>query len=381
MKNSTDYWFTIEPYVYINIASNCVLLYNTLDGATLESNKTEVVVLLKKILQEENCGVVLLKSEQYKQKEVNSFIRKLQEKYMGDIIDVTLSKGKPVQLLPYVNFPAKREKTYNFSRLENILQTLSEISIYIDHTIDIAKLISFVKSIPNELTFNVSGDLKENKDTNSLLSFLNKLSSPKNILCSYSNVMVLEPNFNNNFFYKVSVHFPIDIEQWNKSIQSLYHQDLPFEYIFDVTSLEECQQVERYVEQYQIGKYHLHPVYTGNNIDFFEKNIFLKKDDILSTSMSIKDFFFNQSMNSHDFGKINIMPNGDTYANVYHPLLGNIYVHSIDEIVEKELKEGKSWLRIRNQKPCKNCLYQWLCPPPSEYEIVLGRHNLCNVKE
>ena len=32
MKNVSDYWFTIEPYVFVDIKSKHVLLYNTLDG-------------------------------------------------------------------------------------------------------------------------------------------------------------------------------------------------------------------------------------------------------------------------------------------------------------------------------------------------------------
>lgn len=43
-------------------------------------------------------------------------------------------------------------------------------------------------------------------------------------------------------------------------------------------------------------------------------------------------------------------------------------------------EEGKSWFNIRNQPPCNSCIYQWLCPPPSNYEIAIGRPNLCHVK-
>lgn len=75
------------------------------------------------------------------------------------------------------------------------------------------------------------------------------------------------------------------------------------------------------------------------------------------------------------------MPNGDVYANVNHSALGNISTHSIHGIVQKELEEGKSWLRIRNHAPCNTCIYQWLCPSPSDYEIVIGRPNLCRVKQ
>lgn len=82
----------------------------------------------------------------------------------------------------------------------------------------------------------------------------------------------------------------------------------------------------------------------------------------------------------HDFGKLNILPNGDVYANMSHPRVGNIFSDSVYEIIEKEIQEGKSWLRIRNQPPCNKCIYQWLCPSPSNYEIAIGRPNLCNIE-
>lgn len=96
--------------------------------------------------------------------------------------------------------------------------------------------------------------------------------------------------------------------------------------------------------------------------------------------LSMKDFFAKKSFNIYDFGKITVMPNGDIYANVNYPLLGNICTHTIYDIILKELEEGKSWLRIRDQIPCNTCIYQWLCPSPSNYEILLGRPNLCHVK-
>ena len=40
-KAEKDYWFTIEPYVYVGLTNQCVLLYNTLDGETIESDQVE----------------------------------------------------------------------------------------------------------------------------------------------------------------------------------------------------------------------------------------------------------------------------------------------------------------------------------------------------
>lgn len=315
--------------------------------------------------------------------EISDFIGDLRKKYMGDLIDVNLSKGKPIQLLPYFNLNCKQElyKKHNFFPYKNILENLSEISIHIDRTTKKENMLSFLQSLPENLTFNIIGNIDDLTNSNEFLLFFNQYHAPKNIVCSYTDLMSLQLSLNDFYSYRISVDFPIDIEKWNNARQILLAQAIPFEYIFDVSSLDDCQQAELLIEQYRIAKYHLNPVYTGVNIDFFKEYVFLNKEDILSTIMSIKDFFSNQALNIYDFGKINIMPNGDAYANLNHPLLGNIYTHSIYEIVQKEVDEGVSWFRIRNQEPCATCIYQWLCPPPSNYEIEIGRSNLCHIKE
>jgi hypothetical protein len=381
---TTNYWFTIEPYIFIFISNKKkALLYNTLDGVTFESEKEVVVELLQETLQEDNCGVVFLTNERYKQKDINDFIRKIRKTYMGDIIDVTLSNGKPVQLMPYCNYPDKHDiyRLHNYSPLKNVLENLSEISIHVDSTIKLNKFIPFLLSIPEGITFNIIGDIGGIAKFTELFSYLNQRSSPKNIICSYENVVTLQPDFVNNFSYIINIRFPIDMQKWKNARHILLNQTLPVEYVFDVTSNNDIFQAEQFLEQYKIEKSRFNPIYTGNNIGFFKKNVFLSKKDILSTSMTIKDFFSRQAMNIYDFGKINIMPNGDAYANLKHSILGNINNNNIYEIVYKELKDGKSWFRIRNQQPCNDCVYQWLCPPPSNYEIAIGRPNLCRVNK
>lgn len=49
-------------------------------------------------------------------------------------------------------------------------------------------------------------------------------------------------------------------------------------------------------------------------------------------------------------------------------------------MIYREMIEGHSWLRIRNQEPCCSCIYQWFCPSPSNYELAIGRSNLCHIK-
>nr|WP_321522008.1 TIGR04150 pseudo-rSAM protein [uncultured Macellibacteroides sp.] len=382
-KSTTDYWFIIEPYVFISITKKRVLLYNTLDGASLESDKEEVNQLLRETLQKENCGVVLLKNERYEQKDIHVFIKKLREKFMGDIIDVTLSKGKPIQLLPYFNYFDKHEiyKNLNSSLYKDVLDNLFEISVHVDNATNLKKLIPFLQSILRISRFNIIGNIGNVPNYNELLSFLDGYSSSKYILCSYKDVISLHPVFEISFSYRISVYFPIDIHQWNISRQILLNKKMQLKYVLYVSSKEDCVQAEQLVEKFRIDDFQIKPFFTGDNIRFFEENVFLNEEDILSTPISIKDLFARQSMNTYDFGKIHIMPNGNVYANLNHPVLGNISANSIHEIVHQEMDEGISWFRIRNQGPCSNCIYQWLCPSPSDYEIVIDSPNLCHVKQ
>ena len=106
MENEQKYWFMIEPYVYIHLTENQVILYNTLDYASIESSRMEVVGLMRELLREENVGVVSLDAS-YMERSVpiKSFVEEIREKFMGDIVDQVLSNGTPVQIWPLINDP------------------------------------------------------------------------------------------------------------------------------------------------------------------------------------------------------------------------------------------------------------------------------------
>lgn len=383
-EEGTDYWFTIEPYVFIGLTNQYTLLYNTLDGIIIESDKIEVINLIRETVKKDNYGVTLLTEQNYRNNNIKDFVKELRDKFMGDIIDVALSKKKPIQLLPYYNYPDNNKlniyKRHSFSSDRNVLKNLFEINIHLNGNTNASKLISFLSSIPGIQTFNIIGNIEEVTNYKEIISYFDQLSSPKNIICSYKHIFALSPDFKNNFSYRVSIDFPIDKVLWKQSNMILLSQGFPIEYVFEVSSFEDCQNAELLIENFQIEKYRLNPVYTGENIQFFEENIYLSKEDILSTSLTIKDFFSRQAINLNDFGKINILPNGDIYANINHPVLGSIYTNNIYEIVQKEIDNGKSWFNIRSQSPCNNCVYQWFCPSPSDYEITIGRTNLCHIK-
>ena len=96
--------------------------------------------------------------------------------------------------------------------------------------------------------------------------------------------------------------------------------------------------------------------------------------------LSKNEIFIRQAININDFGQLTVMPDGKVYANVNTPSLGTVD-DSPYSIVYKEFTNGQSWFRLRTQAPCENCIYQWLCPSPSNYETVIGQPNLCHLEE
>ena len=75
------------------------------------------------------------------------------------------------------------------------------------------------------------------------------------------------------------------------------------------------------------------------------------------------------------------MPDGSVKANMNSTVLGNINANSLLEIIYLELHKNTVWRKIRDEEPCNGCLYQFLCPAPSNYEMVISKPNLCNISE
>lgn len=90
-----------------------------------------------------------------------------------------------------------------------------------------------------------------------------------------------------------------------------------------------------------------------------------------------REIFLHQAINSNNFGRLTIMPDKNIYSNINYPPLGTID-NNIYELIQKELIINYSWRRVRDCYPCNECIWQWICPSPSNYEIVIKKNNLCH---
>ena len=154
-------------------------------------------------------------------------------------------------------------------------------------------------------------------------------------------------------------------------------------YIFYISSEEEYERAELISVKYSLEQYEIRPLFDGHNIGFFERNVFLTEEDIKTQNLSRREVFAHQTINTNYFGRLTVTSDGNIYANINMKPLGKVG-DNLADLIEKEFTEGESWFRTRDvlDKCCK-CLYRYLCPSPSDYELKIGQSNLCvlNTKE
>ena len=176
---------------------------------------------------------------------------------------------------------------------------------------------------------------------------------------------------------KTSFRILMDKKDYIEPITAFFEYiKIPFSVDFIIISEQDYLDIEQISTTI---KSNFVPMYNGENIDFFESNVFIRQEEILASALSKRQIFMRQATNIFYFGKLTVLPDGKVYADVNQTPLGTID-DTVYSIVYKEFTEEKSWFRIRDFAPCKDCVFQWLCPSPSNYEIAIGRNNLCHVK-
>lgn len=373
-----EYWFTFEPYIHITRKPECALIYNTLDGNHLIVTDKTVLALLTEMVKPENCGVIQIMPFHWENENLASLLEKSRELFFGDLYECGLSKGKPIQFHPILN-------------LQEDVKRLQKLSP--EHTG--AKMFSYLYEIAIETEGLTDNQLKSYLDTLWLqirysgLKQLRILPSSKEqtvFIRSYlmgkeypveKIVWQLNPTLAIEVMDVLKESVCICIDNFSSGIPNI--ESSTVKWIFKVRSEEELSIVSEWIETRSISRYQIESVYDGKNLDFFEKFVYLNEEDLFSQPISMQSIMRNQVLNSNDFGKFHITSDGAVYSNKLLSPIGNLYTDSIRQLVQKEMTEGNSWLRIRNQEPCKRCIYQWLCPSPSDYELKIGKPNLCHI--
>lgn len=122
-----------------------------------------------------------------------------------------------------------------------------------------------------------------------------------------------------------------------------------------------------------------YPIYTGSNMLFCKELMCFEKEDVLSLHLNEKNIFANQILNTNFFGEITILPDGNIHSCINCLPIGNIKRENLKQILFDEFSIHKFWFTTRlKAESCKNCLYNFVCPPITNFELCLNKTDLCD---
>lgn len=397
-------WFTLYENTFLWLKGNVGLVYNAENRNRFLFNLSDKIKkICDQLLDIESLYTAELIEEEINDKEINQWIHSLINIQAGYLsLNVEFDK-RPVSLMPILKVQDNIEYFEGQQELGfkgKILQNLHELTFYINGSewgnteyfkqtifpvrsnfaLERSKIRSFIKNGRSLFLFNVNlvGDIFSYSDFEELINDISELSIQLTLYIPIKE-------FLNNMEMIKDIKLPIDA-RINILVDRVFDvsllKDFPllFSLIVFVFSDKDFSLYSSIFNTFSLDMdIRLIPIYNKENLSFFKSNVFMQKEDIDNICLSKNDIFIRQALNVDDFGKLTIMPDGKVYANVNMPSLGTID-DSTYSIVYKEFTSGQSWFKLRTQAPCTNCIYQWLCPSPSNYEIVLDRPNLCSVK-
>ncbi|MCP4220258.1 MAG: TIGR04150 pseudo-rSAM protein [bacterium] len=412
-----NYWFTIETYVHIALKKDSLLLYNSLTGQALEyPGQGKILNLGKRLLSSKNLLVIKLGEKELSDPVIAGFVSDVRAGFMGDLIDVSYSNRKPVQMMPRVKVLKDIDKLKENSVRsvgEGVMDYLAEISLYITNLcgqncgfcnsaytqitcctggerkkrqLQLSRIINL---IPNQAASSIDninilgGDIFMYSELDGLVAFLNSLPVRKTYYAHYlhiiNNVDKLELLSAEQSAIKILVPPATELSALKRTLEIIRNSSLTSKFVFILQGESEFERAEQLILNLNIGDCEYLPFYNGENLDFFKENVFTSIEDILESKPRLKDIYINTAVNKLDFGALTVLSSGGIHANVNRPRLGVLGKNTLYEVLFKELAEGKSWRRVRkNATPCKSCTFEALCPPLSNYNYAFGKSNLCD---
>ncbi|MCL2311764.1 MAG: hypothetical protein FWC41_04645 [Firmicutes bacterium] len=410
-------YFILEPYIFINIIGNSVLLYNSANAEKKLFNSPIIVEFLNR--NKDNLYVFPLIPENLENEEIKNFISEIKSHAMGFVYE---SRIAPIQFSPALKIQdvhkldnARIKDSYNkiynscnnidtisldincFKTLNSVVKQylyreISEDNIGINQKYEEINFEYLKKFISSTITSN---RLREVNLLGDNLGRYTHIDSLVDFFANYSNDILIniyiDTNYTNQDINQIEkvLHFKLgkiifcisekcEKDILEKLINSCFASKM--EIVCLIEQENAIDYFETWLTKYQIPCRFI-PIYNGKNLSFFETNVFVGKEDIDSIFLNQNQVFRNQVLNSNYYGKLVVQSNGDVYSNVHTQSLGNIAKDSLVELINNEVNSNSnSWFCVKqNLAPCNKCIYNILCPPVSNYEFILKRNNLCTL--
>ncbi len=399
MRKEKKYWLILEPYSYFQITGDDLMIANTISNKVLVfRNKPKLVSFFFSRCQ-------LIRQEDLNNNEVCDFINKIKANEMGDIMDTHYSNDLPVSIMPKLNFRIdvlkESIKNYQFWPWECTIYLTSKCdhncnichsaykqfkyctSLKQDSELNIAQIYNFLNVIyennkPAVINI-IGGNVLNYKYLSPLLEKLKELPATKKFFINYKHVNDRINDFT-GFFIKqnsvfvILVEMPADVKNLTNVKNILKSRQILHLYQFVIKSSDDFETVEKTIADQNIENYSISPFYDGTNMSFFEDEIFRDEEDIQSTVPSLSEIYLKGEINSSEINSLTILSNGSIYSNINGSEIGNISTFKMSMMPYN----NNNWGTLRNRlNTCRDCIYNVLCPPISNYEYAIGRNNLC----
>lgn len=394
------YTLRINSNVFIWIKGRKGMVYNSLNFKFFRFDVSDKIKeICRELDRPENLyTVVLMKTE------VDSLSFKT---WVENLISIDAANLELYQkdylpsLKPILKIHNDREKVIKNRCYLDVVNSLKEINIHLngmnlsleekdfykqflyptqmlDKELDYYSLISFLKFIPQKegVSLNFVGNYCAYSKFKELYNFLNSIKNPVTFYFRLDDIYFGKDKLK-DVIARFNVHIICKLNKASVSkIKVLSKRITNISCSFLVSSKKEIEMLEM-LELDNI-RFKIVPVFTTNNENFLSENIYLEEKDCLNFRVDKRHIFMNKTMNGLFFGNIEILPDGSVWDNLNFEKIGLLHDDFADLMLAM-YKEKGAWFYKREQYPCNKCLYQWLCPPPSNYELVMNKPNLCHI--
>ena len=393
-----EYWFTIYPHCFLWLKEEEGLVYNTQSYDSIRFfNEGLLAEKAKQLAIMENLYCIRLTEEELADEELNEWVQNMVAQECSALVEDNGINQRPLSLPPILKvqdeadyYRWEHRQGIDGNVIENLHRLVFHINgskygneLYAKQTIyptvssetlsakDILRFAMNARVSPFLTEISLVGNPFSYEGLEDLIESL-KAICPVSVYCTWQDVM----NFLGDI-EKLSTKANLHIMATGDAVLDKLPQEV--NYTFLVASEQEYEAAMEFEGKYRLEHTDIVPIYTGNNLIFFEECLYMDEESIESIKLDKREVFIRQKLNIQDFGRLTVIADGKVYANPNRSAIGHIG-ETPHAIVYREITEGSSWLRIRDQKPCCDCIYQWLCPSPSHYEDVIGKPNLCHIK-
>lgn len=393
-----EYWFAVYPHCFLWLKGEEGLVYNTKNYAKiLFCNEGLLAEKTGQLVVMENLYCIRLTEEELADEKLNGWVQNMVAQECSALVEDNGINQRPLSLPPILKvqdeadyYRWEHRQGIDGNVIENLHRLVFHINgskygneLYAKQTIyptvsfemlsakDILHFAMNARVSPFLTEIVLVGNPFVYEGLEELMESLQTIC-PVSVYCTWQDVM----NFLSDV-EKLSTKANLHIMATGDAVLDKLPQEV--NYTFLVTSEQEYEAAMEFDGKYRLEHTDIVPVYTGNNLSFFEECLYMDEEGIQDIALDKREVFIRQKLNIQDFGRLTVIADGKVYANPNRSAIGHIG-ETPHAIVYREITEESSWLRIRDQKPCCDCIYQWLCPSPSHYEDVIGKPNLCHIK-